>query len=128
MQQIEEDILALGYQVLTVSPDRPEKQLEMIERLELTYTLLSDSPMSAARSIGIAFEVDADTQALYKKFGIDLEGDSGETHHQLPVPTVLIVGTDGLVHFSYSNIDHRQRISGDVVLAAARAAAGELGD
>ncbi len=46
---------------------------------------------------------------------------SGQTHHQLPVPSVFIVGKDGKIGFSYVNPDYRVRLEGDVMLAAAKA-------
>ncbi len=78
--------------------------------------------MSAARTLGLAFEVDPETLTRYEQYGLDLEGASGQDHHQLPVPAVLIVDTAGKVQFVYSNVDHRVRIPGDLVLAAAKSA------
>ncbi|MGH2569205.1 MAG: hypothetical protein ACRDGA_12785, partial [Bacteroidota bacterium] len=58
----------------------------------------------------------------YKTINIDLEDASGESHHLLPVPAVFIVGTDGVIRFSYVNPNYRVRIDPDVLLAAAKAA------
>ena len=122
LQAAESGLIELGYQVLAISPDRPEKLAESADRHKLGYQLLSDSDMSAARSLGIAFRVDDETVKLYKnKYGIDLEGDSGQTHHQLPVPAVYIVNR-GIMKFSHINPDYKTRLSPDVILAAARAA------
>lgn len=106
---------------MAVSPDLPEKLAATVNRHELTYHLLSDSKMRAARSFGIAFHVDDATVVRYRQYGLDLEGDSGETHHQLPVPAAYVV-TEGVIQFAYVNPNYRVRIDSDVLLAAARAA------
>lgn len=123
IQTVEAEIRALGFQVIAISPDRPEKLQASREAGPLTYTLLSDSEMNAARAFGIAFRVDDTTVRSYKeRFSIDLEGNSGQTHHQLPVPSVFVVGADGVIRFSYVNPDYKTRISPAVLLAAVKAA------
>ena len=121
IQKVEQAVLDLGYQILAVSPDRPERLAQSSNMHGLKYTLLSDSHMTASRALGIAFQVDDDTVALYKsKYGIDIEADSGQTHHQLPVPSVFIVGQDGIVQFAYVNPDYKVRMSGALLLEAAK--------
>jgi peroxiredoxin len=122
MQRVDSQLRELGYRIIAISPDRPEKLLDSVEKHGLTYTLLSDHSMKAARAFGIAFRVDDQTLEKYKEYGIDLEAASGETHHLLPVPAVFVVGTDGLVKFSFANPDYKVRIDPAVLLAAARAA------
>lgn len=78
--------------------------------------------MSGARALGIAFRLDDPTVAQYGKFGIDVEAASGETHHELPVPAVFVIGTDGTIRFEYVNPDYKSRLDSDVLLSMARAA------
>ncbi|MBC8481434.1 MAG: redoxin domain-containing protein [Planctomycetes bacterium] len=122
LQTVEPNLLELGYQILAISPDRPKKLTESSDKQHLTYTLLSDSTMKAAKAFGIAFRVDDETINKYRGYGIDLEAASGQTHHLLPVPAVFIVGTDGTIHFSYTNPDYKVRLSPDELLKAAQAA------
>jgi hypothetical protein len=51
----------------------------------------------------------------------NLEAASGEKHHLLPVPSVFIVGREGMIGFTYVNPDYKVRIDSDVLLAAAKA-------
>jgi peroxiredoxin len=122
LRKAEPELLKMGYQIMAISPDLPTEQRKTLIKQELSYTLLSDSKMTAAQTLGIAFRVDDATYAQYKKNGVDLEKSSGERHHLLPVPTVFVVGTDGTIHFSYLNPDYRVRLNPDVLLAAAKAA------
>jgi|AntRauTorckE6833_2_1112554.scaffolds.fasta_scaffold00090_30 peroxiredoxin len=121
LQKIEDELYDIGYQLVAISPDRPEKLKTALTKNELDYTLLSDSPMDAAKAFGIAFKVDQETVDQYKSIGIDLESDSGYDHHLLPAPAVYILNTDGMVKFNYVNPNYKERINGDVLLTAAKA-------
>lgn len=121
LQQAEQSITELGYQILAISADRPEKLKESAGEHNLEYTLLSDSPMEASKAFGLAFKVDEATVERYLQNGIDLEGDSGYDHHLLPVPAVYILDTEGTIQFQYVNPDYRTRIKSKVLLAAAEA-------
>jgi len=122
LQQVDPQLRELGYRIVAVSPDRPEKLSGAAEKGGLSYTLVSDSSMAAAKAFGIAFKVDDATLEKYAGYGIDLEAASGETHHLLPVPAVFIVGKDGAIDFSYANPDYKTRLASEVLLAAAKAA------
>lgn len=119
LQQVEERLVDMGYQILAVSPDRPEKLKESISKHDLSYTLLSDSPMIASSAFGLAFKVDQKTLKRYDQIGIDLEESSGYDHHLLPVPAVFLVDTEGMIRFKYVNPDYKVRVKSKVLLAAA---------
>ena len=100
MQRIEPKLAELGYHILAISPDPPEKLVETIESHSLTYRLLSDGDLSAAQAFGIAFQA--------------------EGKRPLPVPAVYMVGTDGVIQFHYVHPNYRVRLDPDLLLAAAR--------
>lgn len=120
---LEPKLKALGYQVLAISPDRPEAMRAGYEEFKPGYTLLSDSQMVAAKAFGIAFEVSAGTRALYSVAGIDLEEASGQAHNLLPAPSVFIIGKERRIHFVYSNPDYEVRVPDEALLKAAKAVA-----
>lgn len=120
LRLIESQLVEMGYQLIAISPEKPETSQETLEKNKLNYLLLSDSLASAAKAFGIAFNVDDSTYELYKKYNLDLEKVSGEKHHILPVPSVFIAGTDGVVKFQYVNPDYKTRLSSEVILAAAK--------
>lgn len=123
LRLIIKEVEALGYQVIAISPDRPEELSKTMSKDKLDYTLLSDSKAAALKAFGIAFRVDDATITKYQGYGIDLEKSSGETHHVLPVPSVFIVDRDHILQFSFTHPDYRVRVPGSVILAAAKAIA-----
>ena len=125
LQEADPELQKLGYRIIGISADKPSKVKESLEKGNLTYTLLSDSTMETAKAFGIAFEVDKPMIELLTSYNIDIEEASGENHHLLPVPSVFLVGTDGVIDFVYANPDYKERLDPDVLLAAAKAAAQE---
>lgn len=123
LRLIAKEVEALGYQIIAISPDRPEELTKTLTKDKLDYTLLSDSKADALKAFGIAYRVDDETIKKYQGYGIDLEKSSGETHHVLPVPSVFIIDKDNLLQFSYTHPDYRVRVPGSVILAAAKAIA-----
>jgi peroxiredoxin len=125
MAKIESKLSEMGYQILAVSPDKPQKLKETKGDSDFEYDLYSDADMEAAKAFGIAFKVDDATIEKYEEYGIDLTEASGEDHHMLPVPAVFLVSQEGVVEFKYVNPDYRTRLNGDVLLAAAKSAVQE---
>lgn len=108
-----------GYEVVFLSADRPSRLRASLDEPDLDYLLLSDASMAIARDWGVAFRVDDETVERYRSLGLDLAAASGYDHHQLPVPGVFLVDSDGIVRFRYVNPDYRQRLSAEALLEAA---------
>src|ERR1700756_5914171 len=96
---VEEELRSLGYQIIAISPDRPEELNRMTTEDHLNYRLFSDPQAEAMKNFGVAYRVDDATIANYKKFNVDLERSSGQTHHILPVPAVFIINRTGEIVF-----------------------------
>ncbi len=116
-----DELKAMGYQIIGVSPDSPAELKKTIGKNKLDYTLVSDSKAQLIDAMGVGFTVDAETLEKYKGYGIDLEKSSGETHHILPVPAVYLMDTSGLIKFSYVNPNYKVRLESSVLMAAAKA-------
>jgi len=125
LSKIEDEIVELGYRILAISADRPEKMRETVEKHDLKYAVLSDNPAEAARAFGLAFRVNEPTRQKLLEYGVDIEDASGNDHHVLPVPAVFIVDTDGIIRFDYVNPDYKVRIDPDELLEAARSVRAE---
>jgi peroxiredoxin len=119
-------LVDLGYELVFISPDRPEVSREHLEGSDFRMTVLADSDMSIAKAFGLAFRVDDETVRRYREeHDIDLEADSGYDHHLLPVPATFVVGRDGVIRFMYANPDYRVRLAPELLLTAARLAVAE---
>jgi len=122
LQEVEQPLLDLGYQIIAVSPDKPATLQPAAEKNNLSYRLLSDRGMAAASAYGVAFCVPEDIVEKYGKWNIDLApvpGDEGK--RWLPVPAVFLIN-DGSVRFVHSDADYKVRIATEDLLTAAKSA------
>jgi len=120
LREIDPELKSLGVQFIAISPDKPSKLKETIEKHKLGFGFLSDGDMTVARSFGVAYTLDDQTLAGLKKYGIDVEGASGQKHHMLPVPAVFLVAMNGLIQFEYVNPDYKVRLDPELLLCAAK--------
>ncbi len=110
--EIEKDILALGYQIVAISPDDFPNLKSTEEKDKINYKLYSDVDGKFIQEIGIAFQT-----SIFIKGYMTTKAQKGKISEVIPVPTVMIVDTKGVVLFEYINPNYKERISGEMLLA-----------
>src|SRR5690606_7693919 len=116
------------YQIIALSPDRPEAMPATTEKNHLNYRLFSDRGMAASDAYGVAFVMPEDIVEKYRKWNFDLAPLPGDdSKHWLPVPAVFIIA-NGEVRFVHSEVDYKVRLSTEDVLAAAKESATNAAD
>ena len=123
LQKIEPDLLALGYQIVAVSPDSPAALKKTAQDRALNYQLLSDQQHQAIVALGLAYYVDAEARREMERHGVSLDAMSSQPQWMLPVPAVFLIDTSGRIRWEYVNPDYRERVPPEVLLAAAKALA-----
>lgn len=118
LRKITKDIKKLGYKLIAVSPDKVTKFQETVSKQKLDYTVISDSDLNLASHLGVSFKLDAKTLAIYKTYGINLEEASGKKHNSLPIPSIYVIDSDGLIHFNYINPNYKVRLNEKILLSA----------
>jgi len=121
LQEIEKDLTKMGYQVIAISTDSPENLNKSMTKEKLSYTLLSDADLNAAKRFGIAFK----SPKSYDKFLPETSGGKN-VDKLLPVPSVFILNKKGGILFEYINPNITQRISAPLLKAAAAALREEV--
>lgn len=112
LASIEKQILELNYQIVAISPDDYQNLKDTEDKAKLNYTLFSDENGKFIQELGIAFK----TPLMVKGY-IATKGQKGETSKVIPVPTVMVIDTNGTILFEYINPNYKQRISGEMLLA-----------
>jgi len=119
LRLVEPKLRASGFEIVFLSTDRPELLYSSLKAQEIHYTLLSDSHLEAANAFHIAYHLDDATIAKQREYGVDLESTTGTMLHELPVPSVFIIDTSGMIRYVYSNPDYKIRLGADALWAAA---------
>lgn len=119
LQKIEEDIQKLGYKIIAISMDNPENLSSTITEHKMKYELYSDSKANACKEFGIAFKLPESEVDKLKSYHMDIEKSSGEKHHILPVPSLFLVDAEGIIQYSYVNVDYKVRMDAASILQIA---------
>ncbi|HEX2856951.1 MAG TPA: peroxiredoxin-like family protein [Propionibacteriaceae bacterium] len=103
------DVIALGASLLAISPQPLAASRETVEKLGLTFPVLSDAGNAVARAYRLAFTVPEGLRDLYAEQGIDLSALTGDPSYTLPFPATYVIDSDGTIAWSYVNADHTLR-------------------
>lgn len=122
LKAIEPKLIDMGFQLVGISPDTPEKMRASLNDQKLDYLLLSDSSMAASQAFGLAYYTSADITKKYTASVVTNElftTPQGDKRLVLPVPAVYLADTKGLIHFQYVNPNYKVRPAPELILAAA---------
>lgn len=108
--ELTEEVEALGYQIVAVSPDSPENLKKSMEEQRLNYRLVSDAVGSFTKATGLAFK----SPEKYSSLLSDYSG--GGNSGFLPVPALFIVDREGTILFEYISPDYKNRIEAPLLL------------
>lgn len=120
LADIESEIKALGFQIVAISPDHYKNLKPTMESDKLAYRVYADPEAKFIQSISIGFK----TPEKSKSFIV--ERTSFEATEVLPVPTVMIVNTSGVILFEYINPNYKVRLSPELLLASLKALKKDL--
>ncbi|MDP2870953.1 MAG: redoxin domain-containing protein [Bacillota bacterium] len=88
-------------EIVAISPDDQQATKELVERLELPFTVLSDPHLEAAGAYHVRH----------------IDEPSGR---RIPRPATFVIGPDGLVLYAYVGENARDRPGEDDLLAVVR--------
>ena len=109
---------ALGARLVAVSPQIPERLVEIKRRHDLSFEVATDRNAVLSRRFGILYTANATTQAKGNFIG-DVTGTGT---WELPQPTVVVIGADRVVRFADVSPDWLVRTEAGPIIEAVRAA------
>ncbi|MFD0837373.1 peroxiredoxin-like family protein [Mariniflexile aquimaris] len=103
-----DEIDALGATLVAISPQVPDGSLTKDEISKMDFIVLSDQDAKVALQYGVAWEV---PEFLIEHMRVDRKLDLNKINNGngnvLPIPATFILGQDGVVTWSYVNVDYR---------------------
>jgi peroxiredoxin len=114
-----DDIHALGATLIAISPQVPDGSLTKSEIDKMDFIVLSDQDAKIASQYGVAWEVpDFLIEHMTVDRNLDLEKINNGNGRILPIPATFIVNPEGIVSWSYVNVDYRTRSEPDEIIEA----------
>jgi peroxiredoxin len=112
--KMEDRLVALGYQIIAISPDAPQFLKPTEVKNSLSYKLLSDQKGTLIKSVGLAYKAPA-----YNEKNL-IESQADKALQFLPVTSLFILSRDGEILFEHINPNFKNRISGYLLYSAAK--------
>ncbi|MFD2541665.1 peroxiredoxin-like family protein [Lacinutrix gracilariae] len=113
------DIHALGATLVAISPEVPDGSMTKNEISKMEFVVLSDQDAKVATQYGVSWEVpEFLMEHMRVDRNLDLETINNGNKNILPIPATFVLGTDGVVKWSYVNVDYRTRSEPDEVIQA----------
>jgi len=97
-------------QLVTVTPQRPDKSLGQIKKDAYPFEILSDLNDKVMKQYRLYYELSPELDRLYKKKGLDVEKFNGKGRTALPVPGTFIIGTDKVIKAVHAQHDYKERM------------------
>lgn len=108
----------LGATLLALSPQVPDRLVEIKRRHDLGFFVATDRDNALGRRFGILYEPDDAAKQAAKERGQTIGDITGTGTFELPQPTVVVIGTDRRVHFADVHPDWLKRTEADQILEA----------
>ena len=117
-QQLLPELAQHGATLVAVSPQTPDLTSLTASEKELTFPVLSDVGNVVARQYGLAYAVGTAVADSLRSVGIDLGAHNGTTDDELPLTATFIIGTDGVISWSWVEANFKHRADPADILAA----------
>ena len=90
-------IIGKGATLVAVTPEKPDNIQKTITKTKAGYPILFDDGLKIMKAYNVAYTVDGEMLAKYKKYGIDFNVANGSNGASLPVPAVYIINKAGII-------------------------------
>lgn len=114
---VHDQIRTLGARIISIMPDSAQFTGDHARQNKLPFPILSDIDLGYSLSLGLVFWVGAEIRRLYEEAGVELEKYHGNQSFFLPMAAKFIVGQDGLVKARQVNIEFRERMEPEAIIA-----------
>lgn len=111
------DMQALDAQLVAISPQIPDESLNIKEKNELAFEVLSDNGNMVAKKFTKVFKNGEAPLEAMANLGIDFDSHYADDSKELPVPAVFIIEKDGTVSFAQAEGgDYRNRVEASTII------------
>ncbi len=120
-RQLYPGLRALGLSLVAISPQVPERLVDIKIRHKLDFFVASDIGNALGKSFGIVFTANEESQKSALAKGNNMGETIGTGTWDLPMPAAIVIGQDRVVRFADVSPDWLVRTEADEILAAVRA-------
>jgi peroxiredoxin len=108
---------ALEASLVAISPQTPDHSLSTIEKMELTFAVLSDVGNKIAREFGLVFSIDEAVRGAHRHVGANLPAYNGDESWELPMAGTFVIDQSGIVRLAFVDADFTRRLDPSAIIA-----------
>lgn len=108
-------------QLITVTPQTPDKSAEQIKKDGYPFEVLSDLDNGVIKEYKLYFELPKELLSIYKCHGLDIEAYNGQGHTALPIPGTFVIDQKGIVRAMQADTDYKIRMEPEDILKMLKA-------
>ncbi len=116
-QQAVPQLQAGSATLVAISPQTPDHNKALAEKLGLTFALLSDRGNQVARAYGLVFTIDKALHRAHVRVGAALPVFNGTDAWDLPMAATFLVAQSGTVRLAFVDPDFTRRLDPSVIVA-----------
>jgi peroxiredoxin len=98
----------------------PDASLSTAEANALSFDVLSDVGNKVARSFGLVYALPEELRAAMRSNNKALPGINGDESWELPLAATYVVAPDRRIMLAFVEIDYRERLEPNDIVAALR--------
>jgi peroxiredoxin len=103
--------------LVAISPQKPDHNKALAEKLALTFALLSDRDNQVARAYGLVFTIEEALRRAHVRVGADLPVFNGTDAWDLPMAGTFLVSRTGTVRLAFVDPDYTRRLDPSIIVA-----------
>ena len=108
--------------LIAVTPQKPDKSKEQLEKAEYTFEVLSDLDDSVMKAYNLYFEVPQELHELYKnRLNFDITDYNGKDRFGLPVPGTFVIDQEGIIQAAFAETDYKKRMEPTDIIKSLKA-------
>ena len=118
-QQVLPEMKEAGASLVAISPQTPDESLNIKEKNELQFEVLSDNGNQVARQFTTVFKYGDQPLETMAQLGYDFDSFYADDSRELPIPATFIIEKDGTISFAKSEGgDYRNRVEASEIIDA----------
>ena len=121
LQEIHDEVRELGAEIIAVSPQSVERNIEFGAAHNVSYYLLSDPDQAVIKQYKLHFTFPERLLDIYiEHFKIDVSLQNADGSWALPVPATFIISQDGTVYSRLVEMNYLRRMEPEDILTVLR--------
>jgi peroxiredoxin len=110
-------IEAQGATLVAISGERPDRSLSVEQTNSLSFPVLSDPELVAARQFGIVYELPKVVDDAITAVGFDMRKYYGTEKAEMPLSATYVIDRDGTIAYAGITVDYKRRAEPEEFLA-----------